>query len=281
MMKKITIDFLDELPRFLAPDPEGNGRLVAMLDTEATGLDASTDELIEIGYVIVRYDSHDTLTEVIAERDYLGEPSEPLPRVIQLVTGLTDADLCGRRIPWDDVARDMEGVDIIVAHNAAFDRGFCEKYHDVFRRMAWADSMSQIDWLELAGVSSRTQEILALRAGEFVYQAHQALDDARALTYLLSRPRADNPSETYFHALMATHRKKTYMVVADGAPFAKKDALKNRKYRWDPVARSWGIMVAGDDAMQAEVEWLTALMYDGYRPIVTEIPITGRFRGQK
>lgn len=288
-MKERMVKLFDDLPRYLGSgDPPVNKTLdplttgmVAILDTETTGFDPATCEVIELGYVVVTYDkATGKLDRVFGYKDYLAQPKEPLPEVIQLVTGLTDADLEGHTIPWDTVARDLEMVDFIVAHNAPFDRAFCEKYHPIFREKPWADTLSQIDWLRLAGTPSRNQEILALKAANFVYESHRALDDAKALAYLLSRPTISQPNRTFFHALLDAHQAPMFVVRARHTPFEMKEELKGRGYKWDPARRVWYITVTTQEAVDTESAWLRARMGDWYSPIVDTLAPRDRFREQ-
>ena len=54
------------------------------LDIETTGLDAGTDEVIELGAVLIRNG------RVAAEHQWLIRPTRPVPAVISALTGLTD-----------------------------------------------------------------------------------------------------------------------------------------------------------------------------------------------
>ena len=43
------------------------------------------------------------------------------------LTGITDAMLAGQRINLDAVEAFIEQADLVIAHNAGFDRPFCER----------------------------------------------------------------------------------------------------------------------------------------------------------
>ena len=62
----------------------------AFLDLETTGLDPSSDEVIEVG--VLRVENG----EVVERHTRLFKPRGPLPLAIRRLTGLTDEDLAGK-----------------------------------------------------------------------------------------------------------------------------------------------------------------------------------------
>jgi len=267
---------LRKLKQYLGPPMPKNNPKVAFLDVETTGLDSTVDEVIEIGYIIVRYSpDNGQLGGTVKRRDYLGEPHAALSETIQIITGLTDEDLKGKKIPWDDVVKDLQDVDFIVAHNAAFDRAFCEKYAHEFRNIPWADSLTQVDWLLQGHTASRSLELLCLHLAGCVYDSHRALADAEALAYLLNRRMISDPDKTYFSSLLAAHQAPFYLLTAYNAPFGLKDGMKARGYRWNPTLRAW--QFSGPD-VESEITWLKGQIGSSYAPRVETIPATDRFR---
>ena len=98
-------------------------------DTETTGLNSRTDQLIEIGAVKVKND------EIIDRFDELIACPTPLPKIITELTNITDDMLVGKDTEENVTRRFLEFVgDLpLVAHNAQFDISFIsnavEKYH--------------------------------------------------------------------------------------------------------------------------------------------------------
>ena len=43
----------------------------------------------------------------------------------------------------------LEPADLVIAHNARFDRNFCERLHEDFLHKAWACSVAEVRWGEL------------------------------------------------------------------------------------------------------------------------------------
>lgn len=229
--------------------------LVCIIDTETTGLDTQSCEIIELGYQILEFDSNGQLYRVLKAKNFLNEPEGVISAEVTQVTGLTLEDVKGHSIPWEEVVSDIESTALCIAHNAGFDRPILERYHEIFIDKVWGCSASQIDWFHLAKVSSRSQEFLCWKVGQFFYEAHRALDDVQALTHLLHYPIGGEHTALYY--LLNAVRQQKIIIKATGAPFEIKDDLKARGYRWQASERVWHKVF---DASQqtSELEWLIA-----------------------
>jgi len=220
------------------PSPNTPTLRVALLDTETTGLDTSVVEIIELGYMIVEVDTQTgQFFDVIKSFNQLQQPSEPLPPEITEVTGLTDADLAGQSIDWAEVEADLESVDLIVAHNAGFDRKMMERYSQAAVNTLWGCSVNDVDWKSM-GQKNRTQEWLVYSIAGAYYSAHRALDDVSALSLLLSR-KVPGTDEFIFSQLMSSAEQDLCILKATGSRFEEKDNLKAAGYRWNADSRLW------------------------------------------
>ena len=278
------------LRRFVPPDsyssPEGleaNLKTVMVIDTETTGLDKSTDKMIEIGYVLARFSSETgQIYDVIGRYSGIQDPVMPLPEKIIKITGLTDEDVKGKSFDRARILGDIAKADVILAHNSTFDRGFVEVEFPSAADKWWACSVKEGPWEEMLTGSSKLEYLSYKVAGVF-YDAHRALVDAEALLHLLTH-KAHDGKPILMHILDQS-RQKTYCVWAEGTPFDKKDLLKiDRGYRWsdgsDPASpiKAWfkdGIK--GKDALAEEMEYLAAKIYSV--PVSVSVDeITGRER---
>jgi DNA polymerase-3 subunit epsilon len=237
-----------------SPEPFAEIHKVCIIDTETTGLDTENCEILELGYQVIEFDSQGLFYRVIAAKNFLNEPEGEISAEVTQVTGITLADVEGHEIPWSEVKEDLQDVKLCVAHNAGFDRPVLERANPIFEKFIWGCSVTQINWLKIAGVSSRSQEFLCWQIAKTFYGAHRALDDVQALSLLLSQT-IGSDQKSAFHYLLQSVRVGKTLVKATGAPFDLKDELKSRQYRWNASERVWQKMI-DDDQLSQEEEWL-------------------------
>lgn len=232
-----------------------------VVDTETTGINADKDAIIELGMVLFEYDEETGQAyRVLASFDQLEDPGFPIPPESTAVHGITDEMVAGRRIDDDEVAKFLDGVTLVVAHNAKFDRVFLEKRLPIFESMPWGCTLSQVDWSG-EGIGSAKLDYIAYQYG-FFYEAHRAEEDCFALLEILQQPLPKSGGLVLQSVLQGLTRK-SYQIYATNSPFETKDVLKARSYRWDADKKSWHTTVAGDDALMAEVAWLKDSVYNG------------------
>lgn len=241
---------------YLTTPSSGKVHKVCIIDTETTGLDTQQCEIIELGYQIIEFDSQGKLYKVLAAKNFLNEPEGEITAEVTQVTGLTFADVEGHQIPWQEVQADLADVTLCVAHNAGFDRPVLERYDPLFVDKIWGCSVQQIDWQAITDVSSRSQEFLCWKIGQFFYDAHRALDDVQALSQLLSLEIGADKKPALSFLLQAVRQSKV-IVKATGAPFDVKDELRKRGYRWNADARVWQKMM-DEQRLEEEKVWLSA-----------------------
>ena len=154
-----------------------HGEFIAF-DLETTGLDAASDEIIEIG--IARFQDG----KLVDQFQSLVNPSKPIPREITQLTGIDQEDVEDQpRI--DELLTDVAKIigDLpVVAHNVQFDVGFLGKHHSL-------DANPAIDTVELASIMLPAAPryslgSLAALMGIKLERAHRAFDDALATGHL-------------------------------------------------------------------------------------------------
>lgn len=237
-------------------DPDDPQRVAAVVDVETTGLDPEGDKVIELAVRRFRYDPGGHITEIGRSWRWREDPGIPLPEDIVRITGITDQDLIGRRID-DRVATDViSSADVVIAHNAGFDRPMVENRLIALPPMQWACSCVEIDWAA-SGFEGRSLGWLCAQAGWF-YDAHRAQGDVDALIQLLRHERTDGRPLLY--ELDGNSSCDSFLVEAIGSAFSTKDALRMRGYRWDPKGQVWWREVR-DDGLVAEQAWLASEVY--------------------
>lgn len=240
-------------------------RRLAVLDVETTGLDPERDEVIELGMISAEYMTGGNLCRVTNSLAAFNEPSAPLPPQIVQLTGITDGMLSGHRFDSSAIEAFVADVDLVIAHNARFDRAFAEKYWPAFEHLPWACTATQLDWPSLGFDGARLGQLLA-GIGLF-HGAHRALDDCSALLELLAYRPATAPASV-LAMLLDTARKPTRRIWAEHAPYDRKDRLRARGFRWNPGTdgrpRSWHREIE-ESAVSAELEYLNTEIYG--RPV--------------
>ena len=121
------------------PGTGGPTQRVLILDTETTGLDWRAESIIELAMLAVDVDMQTgkPVGEVEVYEDF-EDPGRPIPPEIVKLTGITAQDVKGQRLNEEKIKDMVERADLIVAHNAGFDRPFVENRLEVFEHKAWA-----------------------------------------------------------------------------------------------------------------------------------------------
>jgi DNA polymerase-3 subunit epsilon len=242
----------------------GPSKRILVLDTETTGLDWRAEKIIELAMLAVDIDLQTGLPVGPVEvYEGFEDPGRPIPPEITKLTGITNQDVKGHQLDEATIKDMVERADLIVAHNAGFDRPFVENRLEVFEHKAWACSFAGIDW-KAQGLGSAKLEFLCSELGWF-YDAHRAQVDCHALLRVLSSPLKDAEAKplTGLQQLFKSAENARTIVKAFGSPFETKDKLKARGYRWDAEARVWSTAVKSAEALDAESAWLKAQVYGG------------------
>ncbi|MDE5460249.1 3'-5' exonuclease [Bradyrhizobium sp. CSS354] len=243
-------------PRTAEPRPAA-GRIGLIIDLETTGLDTTRNEVLEIAAIKFGY-ADDRNTSVIGTFQGFQQPSEPIEAAITALTGITDAMVDGHNIDNTALEQFVADAHIVIAHNAAFDRKVAERHWPVFADCHCACSATGIDW-KAHGLGARPAYLLS-EYGLF-HDAHRALDDCRAVLEILA---LDLPGteQSRLAALLDRAHRPQHRIWADGAPFALKDTLKQRGYRWhdgtDGRPKAWYLDA---DAVEAELDFLRKEIY--------------------
>ena len=221
-----------------------------IVDLETTGLDPKTDRIIEIGILAFAV-GDGAPPQITGMYSGVEDPGQPLSAEVAAITGLSDAVLAGRRIHWETVREHFSTAVIAIAHNAAFDSAFLRGREELRPlTLPFACSMKHIDW-EAKGFRTRALNYLACDHGFINPFPHRALFDC-ATTFRLVAPHISELATRCY--LRDVH------VAAVGAPFDKKDLLRNHRYRWDNERRVWHKQVLEDQLVQ-EREFLRSEIY--------------------
>jgi len=240
-----------------------------ILDTETTGMNNLTDKVIELGMIVFEYDPQlGQITHVNQVFDELEDPGFPIPAETTAIHHITDEMVKGHHIKDQAVLDALEGVSLVIAHNAAFDRPFVENRWPVFADLPWACSIKDIDW-RLNAFGSAKLEYLAMTQGIF-YEAHRAETDCWALLEVLNMvlPKTQQSAiQTLFESSLLMQSK----VYAIGSPFETKDILKSRGYRWSAELKCWSKGLSSEEKLKEELHWLKHHVYGPRKGAKVEI----------
>ncbi|WP_252582482.1 exonuclease domain-containing protein [Legionella lytica] len=164
----------------IVPGPASKVFVAAIIDLETMGIDATQDEIIEIGLLSFSFSNEEGILEIKHSYNELNDPGKPIPPEITKITGIRNEDVVGKTINWDFVLQVLNGTHVIICHNAQFDRNFLElQTPDDIRTkvisLPFGCTIKDIDWKERSYESSKL-DYLNWKLGYF-YDGHRAIND--------------------------------------------------------------------------------------------------------
>lgn len=245
-----------------------------ILDTETTGLDKQTDKIIELGLVLVEFCPETGQAYDVLERfNGLEDPGMPISPDAIKVHHVTDDMVKGLRIDDAEVDRLVALADIVIAHNANFDRSLAEARWPSLANKAWACSQTQIPW-QAEGLGSSKLEFIAYRQG-FHFTGHRAVADCEALLEVLQHPLPES-GKLAMKALLDVAFEPAFEVWPMNSGYASKDQLKARKYQWRPEPDKVWVGTVESAALDTELDWLGQQIYQG-RPATVELGVISAY----
>ena len=164
-----------------------------VLDVETTGFSPYYDEIIELGMVLFTIGLPRIKITTIDQYSGLRQPGCKIHPRASLVNGITMSMVQGKSLDLERVESILEQAQLIIAHNAAFDKSFTERLIPSVLGKPWYCSMRGIDWYG-RGFYSKSLPYLLREHSIAVQRAHRAQDDAMACLKLISqRPSPDKP----------------------------------------------------------------------------------------
>ena len=164
---------------------------IAMLDTETTGREAQSGQIVELGIVV------GLRGEVLRRHNWLIKPAGPIPKEATDVHGITDDDV--KDAPSfaeiaGEIVEALRGV-VPAAYNASFDKAFVSAEFarcpagvptsDALRvETEWVDPLVWARELQKYEKSKKLGDVAA-RLGVSLENAHRASDDAEAALRVL------------------------------------------------------------------------------------------------
>ena len=221
-----------------------------ILDTETTGLDPHANSCLEVGVVLFDLPSR----QVLAQQSFLlpveENPAEPINRI--------PASATNRPQPWQAALvyfqALVESADVVVAHNAAFDRQWFGRGVLPSISKPWLCSMEEMRWPADRQLRARPSvRDLALAYEIPVWSAHRALTDCIYLAEVFRR--CEDLEEQVRLGLEPRALFKAQV------SYDQRHLARDAGFRWnDPVAGAWTrrLSVREAEALEFPVQMLEA-----------------------
>ena len=212
-----------------ASPPSVVPRTLLILDTETTGLDPETQHCVEVGAILFDVQSR----AVLAQQSFLlpaeTNAAEPINRIPAAVTRLPQ--------PWKEGLRWfqnlLDAADVLVAHNAAFDRQWFGRGELPAVTQPWLCSMDDMRWPADRQLRSRPSvRDLALAYGVPVWAAHRALTDCIYLAEVFAR--CEDLEQQLLQGL------EPRQLVRAKVSYDDRQLARDAGFRWnDPIKGAW------------------------------------------
>lgn len=216
-------------PEPTATPQSGVPQTLLIIDTETTGLDPLRDRCLEVGAILFDVASR----AVLCQQSFLlpvdSNPAEAINHISASVTR--------RPQPWQDALRWFDqllsAADLLVAHNAAFDRQWFGIDPLPAALKPWLCTMDDIRWPDDRQLRSRPSvRDLALAYGVPVWAAHRALTDCIYLADVFAR--CDDLEELLLRGMEPRQLMRARL------SFEERHLAKAAGFRWnDPVKGAW------------------------------------------
>lgn len=250
---------------------------VAFIDVETTGLFHNEDEIIELALKVLLIEKRTgKIIRVVSEFESFNEPDKSIDDRITKLTGISSKMVNGKKISWATVNENLKDVDLIISHNASFDRPFVDAYSEISQSKLWACSIKDVDWFA-RGFTNVKQELLCLWHG-FYFEAHRAMNDVSALIHLLTHPSYD--LERPLIELIDNSKKESFNIWVTNFPYdaAKKDKIKSKGYNWNVPKKLWFKRVLLENIEEEKSFLIDLIYFDIFRGLVESIDPVNKYK---
>jgi DNA polymerase-3 subunit epsilon len=230
---------------------------VLVFDCETSGLDRDHDEVIEVGYVLWSVEHRTVLECYSAVLSGDGNAAELFNAIPPGARSFgTDPE-----IAWTIAGQAAQQADLVLAHQADFDRAFVWRAASSFEtstpydgaadllKLRWVCTIEDFLWPIVS--ASKSLVSIALAHGVAVTSAHRAINDCLLLARLLER--VDHVDDLLHLALQRASRPKAEFIAR--TPYQQKDLVKAAGFHWNGTV--WSRYMAVEDAEKLPFEVVT------------------------
>lgn len=213
-------------------------RRALIIDTETTGLDPKADDVVEIGAILYSVEHRTSLIQFSTLQYASSNAAESINRIS--VAALADIE---ERYPLqlnDVLPPLLADADVIVAHNASFDRGwFAGEWHG----KPWLCTKDDFMW-PMQTKPGMSLINLALAHGIGVSSAHRALTDCQLIAALFDRMDLFGLD---LEAMFA-HAMRPKALFQAMVSFDDRQLAKDAGFEWRAESKQWVRRMAIEDA---------------------------------
>jgi len=219
-------------------DRQAAARTLLIVDTETTGLDPQLDHCLEVGVILFDVSSR----QVLAQQSFLlpveSNAAEAINRIPASATNLPQ--------PWRPALGYLQSLldaaDVLVAHNAAFDRQWFGRGHLPATDKRWLCSMEDMRWPPERQLRSRPSvRDLALAYEIPVWAAHRALTDCIYLAEVFRR--CEDLEQLIEHGLEPRQLMRAQV------SYDNRHLARDAGFRWnEPVKGAWARRLSAREA---------------------------------
>lgn len=210
-------------------------KIVTFIDFETTSLSPNQGYIIEAAAIQMSYQEDiGLINKVLKQYWSYNDPEIDIPKKITEITGINNSMVKGKIMNWNKLNALLDESDLIVAHNADFDKRWAIVHGDS-RSDNWVCSVNLINWKNKHGFENAKLEQLK-KSHNIKSESHKAIEDVRTLIKLLRLK--DKEGNTYFKELLDNYNSGLIQHVVK-IPFSEKEKIKKLNYRWNPAFKTW------------------------------------------
>ena len=208
---------------------------VLIIDTETTGLDPKSDHVIEVGAIVYSVEHGCSLVSYSSLLAAPGNAAEAINRIPAAALSYTvHSD------PWSIVLEMARQCEVLLAHNAEFDRAFVPAE---LAAMEWVCTRSDIAWPKQTKPGSSLVS-LALEHDLGVAYAHRALTDCDLIARLLTAARKLGSDV----GAMIERGRRPKATFAALVSYERREEAKAAGFAWDSGRKIWHRRMPIEDA---------------------------------